>query len=221
MVASLSKLSVLATVVAACALPPVSRANPIDITLDYSSTLGASIYFDGASHFSFAPKVDNLKITSGAAATGLLGEMTGTYSIGSVTKIGAVSSAPVQGNGTLVIHDGTGFDMSGTLTWVNIVQVATSDFLNTSGNLNLTNLTYHGSNSILLSLAATPSNASDVLSFQFTPAKSLSTLKNTRTNTSFSGTIHATRIVPEHADSLLLLGLALAALALFRRARAA
>lgn len=215
--AFLPKLSAIAIVVATCLQTQTLQANPIEITLDYSNTTGATIYFDGASHFSFAPNFDNLKITSGAAATGLLGEMTGTYSIGAVTKVGSVSSAPVIGSGTLVIHDGLGFDMAGTLTWVNIVQVGTSDFLNTSGNLNLTNISYHGTNSVLLSLAAVPSNASDVLSFQFTPAKSLNILKANRTNTSFSGTIHATRLVPENADSLLLLGLALAALALYRR----
>lgn len=216
--AFLPKLSIVAAVVAACANVPLAHANPIEITVDYSNTTGATIYFDGASHFSFAPSFDNLKITAGTGAVGLLGEMTGTYTVGTVSKVGTMSSAPVNGSGMLVIHDGAGYDMSGNLTWVNIVQIGTSDFLNTSGNLNLTNISYHGTNSVLSLLAATPSNASDVLSFQFTPAKSLSTLKSTKTRTSFSGSIHATRIVPEHADSLLLLGLALAALSLARRA---
>ena len=172
-------------------------------TLNYSSTNNSSILFPGDTTFSFSPGVDNFHITSGTAA-GLLGEMTGTFNIGTITTIGNVQAALVTGDGTFVVHDG-GFNLSATLTWVNIAQFGSGDSLNLAGVVNLTGITYAGSNPDLDALAAAGS-ATNVLSFQFVPAVSLATLRDGPgpNSTSFSGTV----FVPEPGTtSLIVLGL--------------
>jgi hypothetical protein len=215
----LSKLPIV-FILAATLLTGVARANLIEVTVDYSNTVGAKIRFDGASHFTFLNATNNFKITTAGVAAGLLGEINGTFTIGNVTTVGKVSSAPVTGVGVFRVHDGHGFDLTGTLQWLNIVQVGTGDFLNTAGSVNLTNITYGGANSVLSWLAQGPRTASDILSFQFNPAKALATLKKTKADTSFSGSIYAER-VPEGSDTVLLLGIGLAGLALVRRKRSA
>lgn len=219
----LTKLSATLFVAAALLIGSHARANLIDVEIDYSNTGGSKIHFDGASHFSFTGATNNLHITTLGSAYNLLGEITGTYTIGTVTTTGsgalAMSTAAVTGTGLFRIHDGHGYNLVGTLSWLSIVQVGTGDFLNTAGAVNLTNITYSGTNPLLALFAKTPSTASDVLSFQFTPAKALSKLKTTKLDTSFSGSIYAQRL-PDGGETALLLGMALAGLAFFRRKRA-
>lgn len=186
----------------------VAKAN----LMDYSSDTNASINFDGHSHFSFSPTVNNLTITLDGAATGLPGEVTGVFTIGTITTFPIGATAPVSGSGTFVVHDGLSYDLKGDLVWIDITQVGTGDSLNISGLLNMTNITYGGTNPTLQTLAAAHS-ATNVLSFQFTPAVSLTSLKNAPHTTSFSGSIS----VPDGGTTLLMLGLALSAVALLRR----
>ncbi len=186
----------------------VAKAN----LMDYSSETNASINFDGQSHFSFAPTANNLTITLDGAATGLSGEVTGLFTIGAITAYPIGATAPVTGSGTFVVHDGLSYDLTGDLVWIDITQIGTGDSLNISGLLNMTNITYGGSNPTLRTLAAAHS-ATNVLSFQFTPAVSLSSLKTARHTTSFSGSIS----VPDGGTTIMLLGAALAAVALLRR----
>jgi len=218
----LTKLSATLFASAALLISSQARANLIDVEIDYSNTGGSKIHFDGASHFSFTGATNNLKVTTPGSAYNLLGEITGTYTIGAITTTGsgslAVNSAPVTGSGLFRIHDGHGYNLVGTLSWYNIIQVGTGDFLNTAGAVNLTNITYSGTNPLLALLAKTPSTASDVLSFQFTPAKALSKLKTTKLDTSFSGSIYARRL-PDGGETALLLGMALTGLVFFRRKR--
>jgi len=173
-------------------------------TLDYSNTVGSSILFPGDTTFSFSPGTDNFRITTGTAA-GLLGEMTGNFNIGTITTIGNVQAALVTGSGTFIVHDGA-FNLSATLTWVNIAQFGSGDSLNLAGVVNLTGITYVGSNPDLDALAAAGS-AINVLTFQFSPPVSLATLRDGPgpNATSFSGSV----AVPEPGTTaLIVLGLA-------------
>jgi hypothetical protein len=201
---------------AAIALTTTTPANPIQVTLDYSNTVGSYISFDGQSHFSFSTPTDSLKITSAGDAIGLLGDISGVYTIGTVTTIGGMSTASVSGTGQFIVHDGLGSDLTGSLVWQDIMQIGTGDFLNTSGSLNLTNLAYSGTNVSLRQLAVMPGTATDVLSFQFASGTKLATLKNTALKTSFSGEISAAR-TPDVADTAVLAGTAIAFLILVRR----
>jgi len=194
-------------VTAALALPAFDAAA---LEIDYSSTVGSFIHFDGLSHFNFTPALNSFHITSGTAA-GLLGDMNGTYTIGSVTTFFGVSTASVSGSGSLVIHDGA-FDLTGTLVWANIVQVGAGDTLNVTATVNLTGITYGGSNADLLVLANAGAGT-DVLTFQFGSTVALSTLKNSVNQTSFSGTIAA----PDGGLTVASLGLALVGIEGLRR----
>ena len=184
---------------------------------DYSSTVGSSITFPGDHTFSFSPVTNNFQVTSGTAS-GLLGEMTGTFTIGTITTtiipgLGTMQTASVTGSGTFVIHDGA-FTLSAVLTWVDIAQFGSGAFLNTTGTVSLTGITYGGSNPDLLALA-TAGNGANVLSFQFAPTVSLAELRNGPGpyKTSFSG---AVTTVPDGGSTLILLGLAVAGVAAIR-----
>src|SRR5690242_5724626 len=108
-------------------------------SFDYSSAaVGGSIVFPGDGTIQFAPGVDNFKVTSGSAA-GFLGEITGTFNIGTISSIPGGSFAPVTGTGAFDISDGT-FDLTATLSWKNIQQIGTGGSLNVFGDLNLTGI---------------------------------------------------------------------------------
>src|SRR5215831_16090516 len=188
------------------------------LQVDYSNTTGSSISFDGSGNFSFSPASDSFSVTSGSAA-GLLGDISGTFTIGSITTSGVQSSAPVSGSGELVIHDGAS-NFKATLQWVDIVQLGTGSTLNDLGTVNLTGISYGGSNADLLALANAGSGI-NVLTFQFAPAVSLSDLANSAHSTSFSGSIFTPEVVPDGGMTATLLGLALSGLALVRRSLAA
>lgn len=150
---------------------------------DYASEVNSAISFDGAGHFTFTPSTNNFHVSNGSAV-GLLGEVTGTYTIGAISG----NTAPVTGTGTFVVHDGAN-DLSATLQWVDITQSGTAYFLNINGTVNLTNITYAGSNPDLLALKNAGSGI-NVLSFQFVPAVPLVDLVGPNPHsTSFSGTV--------------------------------
>ena len=157
------------------------------VEIDYASTVNSSIQFNGNSTFTFVPSSNNLKIGNGSAA-GLLGELTGTYTIGAVTTAGDGSkSAPVTGTGTIVIHDGAN-DLTATAVWIDIGQSGTLGGFNQTGAVNLTSIIYAGSNPDLLVLKNAGS-AVHTFTFQFVPAVSLDTLKTSAASTTFSGSI--------------------------------
>jgi VPDSG-CTERM motif len=197
--------------VAMAALVGFGAANVTAGPIDYSSTTGSKINFNGSGGFSFSPALDSFVIDDGTAA-GLLGDMGGTYSIGIVSPDGSGFSAPVTGSGSFVIHDGA-TPLTGTLSWVDIFQRGTGGDLNTLGVINLTGVSYAGSNPDLLALLS--SGDIDTLTFQFVPAVSLAALKGPSTHsTSFSGTIAT---VPDGGTTVGLLGLALGVCGVFAR----
>jgi hypothetical protein len=154
---------------------------------DYSSTVNSLVQFNGDSTFNFTPASNNVRITSGLGV-GLIGEITGVYTIGTVTTaVDGSQTAPVTGAGTFVIHDGAN-DLTATLVWVDIGEFGVFGGFNLTGAANLTGITYSGSNPDLLAIKNAGS-AINVLSYQFASVVSLDSLKTSPTSTSFSGTV--------------------------------
>lgn len=196
------------------------------ITIDFAALEHASVQFVGTGDtFSFlaAPDGNHFVITASDGvgdAVGLRGQMLGTWTIGPIVSIGGLEQASVSGTGTLIIHDGLGYDLTGTLTWDTIYTFGASGGLNVTGRLNVQNISYQGSVADLQAVMLHGRGwASDVVSFQFRPSKSLTqlTTDGAINETSFSGTLRA----PDTGSSLLLLGMGLAGLAGLRRRPAA
>jgi len=188
----------------------------IALQIDYGTTTGSAISFNGSGGFSFNPGVGSFRVTSGNAA-GLLGDISGTFNIGSITTSGGVSSAPVSGSSQFVIHDAANNSLTGTLTMADIVQVGTGSTLNSQGVINLSGLSYNGTNPDLIALAAAGSGM-NVITFQFASPITLQTMASTVLNTSFSGSVFTEETqVPDGGATVMLLGLALSGLALVRR----
>lgn len=195
------------------------------INLDFGSSPGATLHFAGDGTFSFVDSstgiyngtdfVINLSSsgrTGSNSAVGLLGHLGGTFTIGAISS----GVAPVTGSGPLSITDGANL-FAGTVQWLQIHQAATSGNLNLSGVVNVTGITYGGSNGDLMELAA-PGSASAVLSFSFaSPGYSLTQLATTNITTSYNGDLHTSRSVPDGGTTVLVLGGALGLCGLFLR----
>ena len=210
--------SIKITAVLALATAAIGFANSAKaVEIDYASAPGGLIVFPGDSTFHFTAG-DNLQIVTGTAS-GFLGSVQGTFTIGPVTVLipGLVERADVSGFGTFTIHDPANGDLTSTIEWLTIGQIGGSGALNFQANVNMTNITYSGTNPDLVALA-TAGSAVNVLSFQFTTAIPLTVLANHTggdiTN-SFSGTIVS---VPDGGATVMLLGAALGVLGIARRA---
>jgi hypothetical protein len=187
-------------------VPGLASANT---DMNYANTVGSSISFDGSGHFT----IGTFDITSGSAS-GFLGNVAGSFTIGAINTMFGMSSASVLGTGTLTISDGLNV-LTGNLNWVDIAQMGTLDGLNLTGTVNLTGITYSGSNADLMALAAAGS-ATDTLSFQFASGVTLSSLATTAQSSSFSGTISASS-VPDGGATVALLGFGLVGIEGLRR----
>ncbi len=187
------------------------------INLDFGSTPGATLRFAGDGTFSFVDSAQGIYTgtdfvinlsssgrTGSNSAVGLLGHLGGTFTIGAISS----GVATVTGSGPLSITDGANL-FAGSVQWLQIHQTATSGNLNLSGVVNVTGITYGGSNQDLLELAA-PGSASAVLSFSFaSPGYSLTELASTTVTTSYNGDLHTSRSVPDGGATLVILGGAL------------
>jgi hypothetical protein len=204
-----------ALALAAAAIGFVDSANANPYSFSYASRPGSAIVFPGNHTFHFAPGTNDFVVTSGTAS-GDFGQIIGTFTIGTITPIPGGATAPVTGTGTFVIHDGTGHDLTASLTWVDITQIGTSGTLNIGGAINLTSITYTGTNHDLVNLRIAGS-ASDTLDFTFNPAVTLAHLRNGpgSHSTSFSGTVSYQ--VPDGGTAVALLGIALAGVGGVRR----
>jgi hypothetical protein len=207
------------------------------LTLNFSSTVSSTIQFNGAaSTFQFNNSPGSFGgnqwwITSEVGGTGsglgLLGEvLNGPFSYGAITTSGNEQTASVIGPlGGLVIHDGSGNDLTGTVDWMNVETFNSIGGLNSLLNVNVTDLAYAGLNQDLLSLVALGGGTGSMnVSFQFNPGQTLTQLSTGAGpyETSYSGSLSA---VPEPttiiAGALLLLPFGASTLRILRRNRMA
>ena len=165
------------------------------ITLNFQSLDGTVISFTSNSTFGFTSTNGyQFSISSVAGgigdSVGLDGYLApgGPFTIGTITTNGGLQSAPVTGTSTLHITDNATLDLTGTINWIDIGTVSVLGIINLNGQVNLTAITYTGTNSDLTALAAAGS-ATDVVTFQFVPAKDLTQLSTTGGQTSYSGSI--------------------------------
>ena len=189
------------------------------LTLNFAANTGATLQFNGASDsFQFTSPAANgyqwhiTSETGGSSAIGLNGLFNnGPFVYGPITTTGSgitmVQKATVTGPlANLIINDGSG-NLSGTVNLVDVETFAASGSgggMNANLTVNLTGVTYSGSNPDLLFLKAHQPGTLD-LSFQFSPGKTLTQL-STGTGpyaTSFSGSLI---VVPE-PSALALAGL--------------
>jgi len=182
------------------------------LTLDFSSTLGSSIQFNGsASSFQFNTSSSGqfagtqfyITSESGAStgsALGLSGVFNnGPFSYGNITSAAGQQSATVTGPlASLVVSDGLGNNLTGTINWVEITTLDSVGGINADLTINLTDLAYAGINQDLKTLVAGSGGALD-LTFQFSPGMTLSQLSSGRGgyDTSFSGSMSVQTAVPE------------------------
>jgi hypothetical protein len=177
--------------------------------IDYSNLANTSINFNGTGGFSFSNVANqNIKITGSTTgqSIGLDGEITGNYQIGAISTFGTTSVANVTGTGSLIIYDGAN-TLTATLTWDDIVQTGTGSTINDNGVVNLSSITYAGTDADLVNLQ-NALGAVNTLTFSFTPAKTLSSLTTAPASTSFAGSISTVApSVPDNASTAFLLGL--------------
>jgi hypothetical protein len=202
-------------IVAAIAMIGGGRA--MAIQLDYANTPGADISFNGSSQFDFTAGAggSDFFIDSPGPEFDDLGTISGTYTIGTVTASGSVESASVTGSGTLTIADGLGHNLTAGISWIDASQDGTGTTLNLEGNVNLTGVSYTGTDPALLALAAGTQDSA-TLDFTFNPAISLAQLKAEAAVTTYSGTIDSATRVPDHGSSAMMLGAALCAMGMAR-----
>jgi len=183
-----------------------------DLRLDISNVANANVEFQGfgtSASFTFNNNTsgqgfDVTQSSNGTGpntAVGLFGTLGGTYSY---TKASIVTTGPVQtasvttSNGSLTITDANNVSLTGNVTGVNVSTVGTLGTVDMSGTINLTNVSYLGTNQDLVQLKneAAASGGVVTISFQFLPAQSLTQLTSNglEKTTSYSGSIATTAI---------------------------
>jgi hypothetical protein len=201
----------------------ISASSSNAIVLNFDALTGTEIDFPGNSAFSFTStngyQFAITSVTGGVGdSVGLDGYITpgGPFTIGSISNPQpGEEMASVSGTGMLHITDSSSQDFTAQIQWDTITTFGTAGILDLSGTVNLTDFQYSGSNKDLWALVA-GGMGSDVITFQFTPAESLTQLATTPNETSYSGSI----AVPEPPSSVLILGGLAALYCIFRLRRA-
>jgi len=223
--------SIVATLAAglfAFAAPQAANA----ITLNFSSVTNAGITFNPVGDtFSFTDGDGGFDFAIGGGATGaangLKGNLGGTFTIdgpiitspgpflGTIIEQSSVSSS----SGTFSIVDASNQVFFANVSWIDIYTMgnplSTQGGINAGGVLNLSGITYSGTNVDLLNLSLAP-NGLGAITFQFQPGQFLSNLTagTTPQATTYSGTVSS---VPEGGSAMALLGLALIGIEIVRR----
>jgi hypothetical protein len=196
-----------------------STAYSIPVSITYEGTTG-NITFAGAGvsagDFSFGHS--GAFVVNGSEDNGFVGTIGGVYKIGTITSVGGISEASVTslGGNIFTITDGSSHTLSATVSWMSILQVGSSGTLNDEGIVNLSSVTYTGSDPYLLSILDNPTV--DTLAFTFSPSKTLQTLDNGAGGpftTTFAGSLSTA--APDGGATAMLLGAALSAVGLLRR----
>jgi hypothetical protein len=200
-------------------------------SLDYSSLPGSEIVFGPGSQFTVSDSVfadsslgdgaAQFQVTSTGAGSGLFGSFSGgPWNYGPITINGGLQTANVTTpGGSFAIDDGSGHLLTGNVNWVQVFTLGATGGLNAGASINITDLSYSGSNAALLALLSTSGTGSMDLSFQFATAESLTQLSDGATiGTSYSGSLTA---VPEPATIfaclLLLFPLGLSTIRILRK----
>ncbi len=172
-----------------------------DLALTFSDIPQELMEFQGTgsgANFSFNANGSGqgFSITSSTGvgdSVGLYGSIGGTFSY---TTPSSGSTASATGSGTLTIIDGNGVKLTGTVVMEDVSTFGTFGGTNINGQVNLTGVSYSGSNQDLTQLkneADTGGGAVLTISFQFTTPESLKQLANTKSiSTSYSGSIATT-----------------------------
>jgi len=147
--------------------------------------------------------------TSGSAV-GLQGDLDGTFTIGTISTDGTTESAPVSGLGTFSIVDSLGFVLTADLSWVSISSNGSTAGTNLSGDVNLANFQYAGSNPDLVTVAGHKGGVISS-SFQFWSPTSLTDLTADNYQANISQWSASVATAPE-PGTLFLAGLGLAGL---------
>jgi hypothetical protein len=211
------------------------------IRLDFGPVVGATIKFDSTdpagapapatgtfeftkgilpadSSFTFIITSHSGNNTLGLGALGLKGDITGKYNIGPIATVGTTQQAAVaDGAGAthkFSITDGAGFKFEGDVDWILIRTTGIGGLINVDGDINLSGLTYGGTNADLLQLlaeASPPGGGVATISFQFTGDSALTVLTSPNPVTgaerthesSYSGSVSSVPAPP----ALILVGL--------------
>jgi MYXO-CTERM domain-containing protein len=198
-----------------------------DLPIDVANLSNTEILFAGTGHgLSAGTNITFTNTSSGGifgsnigfqvtnpGDSSLVGSIGGTYSylasnISSGTVLGqTVQTVNVTGTGTLTINDDGGNtlfgkSLTGTINGFNLSStIGAAGSLNTDATVNLTNLSYSGSNADLRALVSEANHSGGIvtISFQFTSSTTLSSLTGSGngTHTSYSGSITAASSTPE------------------------
>lgn len=211
-------LSMAVAAVLGLATGPAARA---ELDLQFQNLTGSQISFAGSGSsatFTFTTngagnsfQISQSDSPSGSAA-GLDGNIAGSYTFSSITQVSATEQYAVVSttNGQLVIQDGMGHSLTGSVQGVDIDSNSKSGSVNLTGQINLTNVMYSGSNADLNQLKTEANYNGGVLSVSFTlkNGQNLATLESTTGSPhqyTFSGSIETTS-TPE-PSSMALAGL--------------
>lgn len=213
--------------VAMAALALSAGASYAQLTLNFASTPGSTIQFNGASSsFQFNAsalgsdlgtewQIGSQNGGTGTAAIGLFGGVSnGPFTYGPITTLLmpglTYESADVLGPlGNLYINDGLGYLLTGNVSWVQVATYNYAGAINAALTINLSGLTYSGLNPDLSTLVA-DSPGSMNLTFQFSPGRTLADLTTGSGpyDTSYSGSLSVPPPVPEPSSvTYMLLGM--------------